>query len=182
MADDLAILARMRKANIPPYAYESTLAMEKQPILAAQVKDKSYALHGMLQSYLLTCSRNNSTPASRQVTRCAAVFAKELVLARREVLYLTFADAMILIRRPVFDDEGYPAYLGKGFIVIGDYGLNALTWDSTDREALHSFLVKHLSMGGGLILAETTSDDSVKNSYSNDLANSFATFKSVTVV
>jgi hypothetical protein len=151
------ILTRMREARIPPYAYASSLALERQPELAKIVQGKEYvnAADGLV-SYLLTAREYNET-MNLKVTKTSAVFAKELVLHRRVVAYRSVFDLVRASERLSLEEaEADIPALGRGFIVVGDLGGMLDEFSELQWAGLQSLLLSHVSRGGALILGVTT--------------------------
>lgn len=184
MSAEYITLMKMRQANVPPYAYETSLAREKLDILAADVKERTFNLgSGYYQSYAITTGAA-SPEASAKVTKSVAVFCKELVLVGAKVRYFSLAELMVALKKGLvsgeFADTDYE--FGSGYLALGDYGLNIQNWQGNEVELLSSQLVSHMSRGGGLILgASAATLSTVRSTYSNDLTNSLSTFKIIKV-
>lgn len=150
-----AILARMRKAAIPPYAYTTSLEKEKQIALSRSVMNKEYTSgpHG-LRSYVLT---TDVSKVFAKVTKTCAVMAKELVIHQRKVRYATLAEVAVAIRKSELPQD-FEETFGRGHIVIGDIGRNIEAYTVDVWNDIQAFLVLHLSRGGALVIGITCAD------------------------
>lgn len=158
-------IAKLRRAGIPPFTYDTTLPQEGQQALRDVVKQQAYVRDTGLVSYLLEPATPNGVTRATQgrlpsatPSRVAAVFAKELALAGRTVHFMTLAGFLREVRLHDYAAESAPVNpvlyeVGKGFIVITDFDdTGSQPSTSVFRDGL-DILIRHLSMGGGLVLA-----------------------------
>lgn len=153
---DHAILQRMRVAGVPPYAYSTSLALEKQNTLAAIISQKSYTKgNSGPVNYVLKAARAQDQRSSmRRVTKACAVMAKELVLHKQAVSYRTVSDLF----KKVADTDDYEEQHFSGYIIIGDFGTYPGDYTSAEWSAVQAALLSHVSRGGGLVLGVTVPD------------------------
>jgi hypothetical protein len=164
MANDVAIIAKMRLSQVPPHTYTTSLEREGQKRLSEILEGRKYEHAGQLRSYLV---RQGARKKPASVSRVCALAAKQLVLASRAVYYTNLAEAVTATRvlagnvpaASVYNNSGGDTHpilsrLGKGYIVVGDLGANIPHWPDNDWDVVQSFLLSHLSRGGGLILGD----------------------------
>lgn len=158
-------IAKLRKAGVPPFTYNTTLPQEGQQALRDIVKQMDYVRDTGYVSYLfepttlngVTSATANRLP-SPTPSRVAAVFAKELALAGRPVNFTTLAGFLREVRLNDYAADGARINpllyeVGKGFFVITDFDdTESQPSTSVFRDGL-DILIQHLSMGGGLVLA-----------------------------
>lgn len=181
MSKDDPILGRMRASQIPPFAYTTTLKLEKQSNFAQIIEGKQFDTGPSgIVSYLVKYGARKR-PGSPSVTRVCAVAARELVLLRRKVYYTTIHElalALSMYERGL--DCIFPLVerLGLGYIVIGDIGENIQARSAASWHDIQTFLNAHLSRGGGLILGLTAIEHAL---FTHDLAEAVGAFQTVTV-
>ncbi len=167
---DREIIARLRAAGVPTSSYTTTLKLLGQNILAGVIRDRSFELtcedgSMSLVNYLISSRGFDGSGAgvdtvytprvprrgAPPVVRVCAVFAKELVLLRRTVTYMSLTDLAVYS-----GDSGGAiqfADYGRGYIVVGDLSSVPIRrpgeWDDTQN-----FLLRHMNLGGGLILGD----------------------------
>ncbi len=146
---DNIILGRMRRAGVPAHLYNTTLALEKQNVLAAAIGQKKYDLgEGLLQSYIIEPANNPKKPSPARV---CGLIARELVLARKPTTYVTLPQLTLIADRAAEDEIN----LGVGYLVVGDFNDLVAEWKRAEWALVESMLVSHLYRGGGLILGNT---------------------------
>jgi hypothetical protein len=144
MANESAILARMRAARVPPNAFPHSLKALKQNSLAAVVAEKKFDTGvGGLISYLVKGARKAHTSSSL----VCHVAAKELVLQGCKV----FCTSIPEIVQPSDGDEA-PDKLGIGYLVVADIGANTQYCTPFQWYSAQAYLLSHISRGGGLII------------------------------
>lgn len=153
MSNELAILARMRAAGVPPHAFQHTLLGMRQMRLAAAVKSKTYDLgHSGLASMIVHAVLDEAPlkTVNHSPTLVCGVLAKELVLQGRKVIYGSLASMVHATKAP----DAYES-LGSGYLVIPDLGQNISRWEPREWEICQDTMRFHISRGGGLIIGDT---------------------------
>lgn len=150
MATD-AILFRMRAAQVPTFAYTTSLKLEKQLALAEIVKGREFERgEAGLKSYLIT---RHGGGVDSKVCRTCAAFAKELVLAGTPV-YCTSVEelslASTMYERGVDSIYTFAERVGEGYLVLCDY--NECGVETTQLGRVQMILLSHISRGGAVIL------------------------------
>lgn len=148
---------KMRAANIPVFAYQTTLVTEGAGTLREIIKQKEFKTEAGLASYVL--QGNGKKADSLRTTRLAAVMAKELVLSGVRVHFVPLAGFVREVRLQDYaaDRDGSQATIpvlqdiGTGYFVIPDFSDSYHDRD-TWAEA-QSLMVTHVNRGGGLILS-----------------------------
>ena len=146
MANDAAILAKMRAAQVPPHSFEHSLKTLKQLRFASIIQEKRFELQGGgLESFIVRPGRRKDAP---HVSMVAGVAAKELVLLNKKVFYTTLPAVIATLK------EWQNVDAGHGYIVMADLGQNTQNWPANDWDSVQAYLLSHLSRGGGLILGD----------------------------
>lgn len=146
MANDAAILAKMRAAHVPPHAFEHSLKTLRQLRFASILQEKRFELQGGgLESFIVRSGKRKDAP---HVSMVCAVAAKELVLMHKKVVYATLAGVVHDLK----DWSGVDA--GQGYVVLADLGANTQNWTASEWETVQAYMLSHMSRGGGLILGD----------------------------
>lgn len=144
MNDDI-IIGRMRAAGVPPHAYGHSLGTLGMRSLAAVINEGRYKLRGRsLKSFIISGESDSvNTPL------VCAVLAKELVLREEEVHYVTLAKMVGMAQDDSFRSAGE-------YVVLGDLNHVLVShWTPAQWDIVQSFLLTHLSFGGGLVIGHT---------------------------
>lgn len=146
MANDAAILAKMRAAHVPPYSFEHSLKTLRQLRFASIIQEKRFELQGGgLESFIVRPGKRKDAP---HVSMVVGVVAKELVLLNRKVFCSTLAGTIHSLKEWQNIDAGH------GYFVLADLGQNTQNWPAHEWESVQAYLLSHLSRGGGLILGD----------------------------
>jgi len=152
--NDYAIIARMQQARVPPQCYEHSLESLGQSLFSETIRKKQFAWDdGQLTSYLVVDRRSEkqkgrTTAASATVPRICGVVAKELVLLRQTVTYLSIPHLVWLSK----DTSDFA--LGKGYVVVGAVDETSQAYPAQDWHDAQAILLSHFWRGGGLILGD----------------------------
>lgn len=156
---DPRILAKLRSAHIPPYAYQTTFDRESLSDLKARVTSKQVIeATSPINFYLY--SGDSGKAAMKKTCLAVGLMAKTLCLSGLQVVHTTLAGFLREQRFAEMEREGQtlnPAIdcIGKGYIAIGDFLEYA---DVEQKYGYHScqlaadYLLEHVERGGGLIL------------------------------
>lgn len=174
MANDSNTLMRMRAAQIPPHAYESSAKSLKQSRMTFILEGGKYEENGFNISFLFEANPENRKPKCSVPMACS-VFGKELVLRQKNVLWL---DLAALVRASKNTEE-IPLGVGRGFWVVGDIGENTQHWAKWEWDNAQSLLLSHLARGGALILGDTGAVD--HGYYNMDMIDALSVFDEVRV-
>lgn len=159
-ANNVGMLARMRAAKIPIYAYEESLEDDRQLILAGILEEGSYSMGEFgYRSYLL-----QRVPNAKQgrVIRACAIFAKELVVRNKSVQYVPIAQLFMWARYaldPRASLEEAANLDGRGYLVVPDISRSIEDWPKHEWQYAQHILARHVNSGGGLILGELDLDE-----------------------
>lgn len=171
MANESSILAKMRAAEVPPHAFDKSLLGLNQKQFANIITTRAFDLEGGgLVSYIVRGAGEKQYP---KVSLVCAVIAKELVLAQRQVAYVYLSSLMCSAK----NDEPLNGF--RGYLVVGDLGLNVKRWPEKDWDMVQDMLMVHLARGGGLIFGDTGAID--MGLISHDFANAISLFDEVRV-
>lgn len=162
-ASPAEVIRRLKEANIPRYASETTLVRENAQALRDTLVAKSYKSDvGMAGFHIAPATRKDA--ASARASRIAAVMAKELVLQGESVYFVTLAGFLREVRLQSYSTDYPPIHpvltdmLGDGYLVISNFDdVTARPSQSVWLEGL-DLLLTHSSRGAGLVLASETSE------------------------
>lgn len=172
MSNTLRILAKMRKAEVPPHAHENSLEGLGQHRASAMVSSRTFNLgDGALASYLVTEGTRKGAPNPALVV---SVIAKEFVLVGLNVFYTTLPALLQATK----DEAAADLPSAGGYILVGDLGENIHSLSSYDWMSVQALLLRYLSRGGGLVLGVK---DSCLGYFGDDMTNAFAAFDSLQV-
>lgn len=172
MTNTLRILARMRKAEVPPHAHEHSLESLGQHRASAMVSSRTFNLgDGALSSYVVTEGSRKGAPNPALVV---SVIAKEFVLVGLNVLYTTLPVLLQATKDELSADLPTPG----GYILVGELGENIDSLSAYDWEAVQALLLRYLSRGGGLVLGVK---GPALGYFGDDMTNAFAAFDSLQV-
>lgn len=171
MANDAAILAKMRSAHVPPHSFPHSLKTLRQLRFASIIQEKRFELQGGgLESFVVRPSKRKDAP---HVSLVAGVAAKELVLLNKKVFYGTLAGTILSLKDWANIDAGH------GYFVLADLGQNTQNWPANDWDSVQAYLMSHLSRGGGLILGD---NGVIENGWLGaELAQALTVFEEITV-
>lgn len=142
---DSTRIARFRKAEVPNRMLRTTAEKSGFPQIAAIVAGKQYIDKTLYRSYLVEGKRSYDA---------VSVFARELVLAKVEVHFLSSVQVARDLRLSERNYDNTPEYmlaLGSGYwVVAGHAEMDAHTRIETLE--VESLLTRHANRGGGLVL------------------------------
>lgn len=167
MSSTLRILAKMRKAEVPPHAHEHSLNSLGQHRAGAMVSGRTFNLgDGALCSYLVT---ENERKGAHNPALVVSVIAKEMVLVGVNALYTTLPALLQATKDEASADLPSPG----GYILVGDLGDNIDYLSEYDWLSVQSLLLRFLSRGGGLVLGVR---GAALGKFCDDMTNAFEAF------
>lgn len=170
-ASEAAIYGRMRSAGVPPHAYDRSLIGLKQPRFAGIISGREYnLLEAGLVSYLV---RSSGKPSSPNVPLVCAVAAKELVLQRVSVQYLSYAELAGKVTTNWWEGDW------TGYVVISELGEQTTNWPKNVWDTVQSMLLSHISRGGAVIVGDTGALE--LGLFSEEFLNAIEVFEQITV-
>lgn len=151
---------KLRDSKIPDYTHSTTLVREGHAGLSDEILEKSYLKNGIFRNYYLQYAAGDGR-SSQYAVLIAALLAKEVKLSGAQVIFVTLAGFIREVQFNAMDREverinPVMKYIGKGYIVMPDFGEfenPAEVYSQRELHAVADYLVTHVSDGGGLVLA-----------------------------
>lgn len=151
---------KLRDSKIPDYTHSTTLVREGYAGLSEGVLDKEYIVNGIFRNYYLQHEAHDGRSAQHAVL-IAALLAKEIKLSGAQVIFVTLAGFIREVQFNAMDREverinPVMKYIGKGYIVMPDFGEfenPAEVYSQRELHAVADYLTTHVGDGGGLVLA-----------------------------
>lgn len=146
MANDAAIIAKMRRANVAVHAYRQSLETLGQKRLAAYVGSKHYDIGVSGYASILI---NSSAEGADRVSAICNVLAKELVLRGVQVRCISLSSLF----RLATTDNWEP--IEASILVVPSIGEELDHRPAKDWYDVQDLLLSHINRGAGVVLGNS---------------------------